>query len=336
VRTGARRCRGRTVCRLAGLLLLALLIYAFAGCVSYADGYPARPIKLIVPFPAGSGSDLVARVIADFMSGASGQPVTVENRVGAGGNLGMDAVAKSAPDGYTLAVAAASNIVINPFLYKSLPFDPISDFAPVGPIAEATLTLSISASVPAHSLGEFVALAKARPGALNYGSAGVGSISHLSAIQFARASGIEIVHVPYRGIVQAVTDLIAGHIQMIAGPVGPVMGSMPSERLRILAAFSSVRLPYLPDVPTAKESGLPNDDLSTWFALFAPAATPRDIITVLGGYLQSASTNPVVQKRLIDNYLLPMNRSSTAFQAQVGRDYAKWKSLVQNAGIQPE
>ena len=199
---------------------------------------------------------LVARVIADFMSGASGQPVTVENRVGAAGNLGMDAVAKSVPDGYTLAVAEASNIVINPFLYKSLPFDPISDFSPVGPIAEATLTLSISTSVPARSLGEFVALAKAKAGALNYGSAGVGSISRLSAIQFARASGIEIVHVPYRGIVQAVTDLVAGHIQMLVGPVGPVMGSIPSERLRILAAFSPERCPIFPMFRRRRSPGL--------------------------------------------------------------------------------
>jgi tripartite-type tricarboxylate transporter receptor subunit TctC len=247
VRTVAKQSRWRNVRRVAQPL--AFLAYAFCGCVSYADGYPARPIKLVVPFSAGSGSDLVARIIADFMSGTSGQPVTVENQVGAAGNLGMDAVAKSIPDGYTLAVAAASNIVINPFLYKSLPFDPISDLAPIGPIAEATLTLSISTSVSARSLGEFIALAKARPGALNYGSAGVGSISHLASVQFARAAGIEIVHVPYRGIVQAVTDL------------------MPSERLRILTTFSPRRLPYLPDVPTARESGLANDDLSTWFGL---------------------------------------------------------------------
>jgi tripartite-type tricarboxylate transporter receptor subunit TctC len=335
VPTVARQSRWRTASRLA--LPLALLIGAFAGCSAYADDYPTKPIKLLVPFPAGSGSDLVARIIADFMGGTSGQPVTVENRVGAGGNLGMDAVAKSVPDGYTLAVAAASNIVINPFLYKNLPFDPILDFAPVAPIAEATLTLSISSTVPARSFGEFISLAKAKPGSLNYGSAGVGSISHLSAVQFARAAGIDIVHVPYRGIVQAVTDLVAGHIQMMAGPVGPVMGSMPSDRLRVLAAFAPKRLPYLPDVPTATESGLPDDDLiTTWFGLFAPRATPKDVLRTLGGYMGAAGEDTVVRKRLIGNYLLPMRMSPEGFATQIARDFAKWKRVVQIAGIQPE
>jgi tripartite-type tricarboxylate transporter receptor subunit TctC len=334
VPTVARQSRWRTASRLA--LPLALLIGAFAGCSAYADDYPTKPIKLLVPFPAGSGSDLVARIIADFMGGTSGQPVTVENRVGAGGNLGMDAVAKSVPDGYTLAVAAASNIVINPFLYKNLPFDPILDFAPVAPIAEATLTLSISTLVPAHSLGELISLAMAKPGSLNYGSAGVGSISHLSAVQFARAAGIDIVHVPYRGIVQAVTDLVAGHIQMIAGPVGPVMGSMPSDRLRVLAAFAPRRLPYLAEVPTATESGLPDDDLATWFGLFAPRATPKHILRTLGGYMDAAGRDPVVRKRLTDNYLLPMRMGPEEFATQIARDFSKWKRVVQIAGIQPE
>jgi tripartite-type tricarboxylate transporter receptor subunit TctC len=334
VPTVARQSRWRTPSRLA--LPLALLIGTFAGGIAYADDYPTKPIKLVVSFPAGSGSDLVARIIADFMGGTSGQPVTVENRVGAGGNLGTDAVAKSVPDGYTLAVAAASNIVINPFLYKNLPFDPIVDFVPVAPIAEATLTLSISTSMPARSLIEFISLAKAKPGLLNYGSAGVGSISHLSAVQFARAAGIDIVHVPYRGIVQAVTDLVAGHIQMIAGPVGPVMGSMPSDRLRVLAAFAPRRLPYLPDVPTATESGLPDDELTTWFGLFAPRATPEHVIRTLGAYMDAAGKDAVVRKRLTDNYLLPMRMSPEEFATQIARDFAKWKRVVQIAGIQPE
>jgi tripartite-type tricarboxylate transporter receptor subunit TctC len=328
--TQSRRC-GASL-----LLWLTIFILASAFSSSHSYGYPTKPLRIIVPFPAGSGSDLAARIVADFIAEKSGQPVTIESRTGAGGNLGMDAVAKSTPDGYTLAVVAASNIVINPFLYKNLPFDPIAGFTPIAPIAEETLALALSRSVPANSTADFISLARANPGRLNYGSAGVGSISHLSAVQFAQRARIEIVHVPYRGILQAVTDLVAGYIQLIVGPVGPLMGAMSSDRLRVLTVFSAKRLPYLPDVPTAAESGLPNYDLTTWFGLVAPKATPKEIVAMLCGYVQAASNDRVVRKRLADNHLLPMSMSPDEFTELIAKDLAKWKNVVKNAGIQPE
>ncbi len=298
--------------------------------------YPTRPIKFIVSFPSGTGSDLTARIVGEFITSQSGQPVTIENRTGAGGNIGMDAVAKAVPDGHTLGVAAASNIVINPYLYKHMPFDPIKDLLPIAPIAEATLTITINASLPANTLQEFIALAKANPRKFNYGSGGVGSISHLGAVQFARAAGIELVHVPYRGIVQAVTDLAAGHIDLISGPIGPVMGSMPSQKLRVLAAFSPERLPYLPDTPTATEAGLAHYDLTTWFGVVAPRGTPEQIVLTLNGYLQALLQDPSARRRLLDNYLLPMAMTPDAFSSLIASDLAKWKQVTQDAKIAPE
>lgn len=314
--------------------LIAVSLWACSALLVHS--YPIRPIKIIAPFPPGTGSDLVARILADFIATNSSQQVTVENRAGAVGNIGVDAVAKASPDGHTLGLIPGSNIVINPFLYKHLPFDATKDLIAIAPIAEATITIAVNASVPAKNVKEFIEFAKANPGKLNYGSAGPGSISHLAAIQFARTAGIELTHVPYRGIVQAVTDLVAGHIQMVAGPIGPVMGSMPSEKLRVLVAFSPQRLPYLPEVPTASETGLRDYELTTWFGLFSPTGTPKGIVAKLNDDVVRMTREPVFRKRLFDNYLQPMTMSSEQFARLIALDLTKWGRVVQEAGIEPE
>jgi tripartite-type tricarboxylate transporter receptor subunit TctC len=314
--------------------LIAVGVWAGSAVLVHSD--PTQSIRIIAPFPPGTGSDLVARIVADFIASKSGQQVVVENRVGAVGNLGMDAVAKAAPDGHTLGIIPGSSIVINPFLYKRMPLDTTKDLVAIAPIAEATLTIAVNAALPAKTLKEFIDFAKAHPGKLNYGSAGTGSISHLGAVQFARIAGIELMHVPYRGILQAVTDLVGGHIQMISGPIGPVMGSMPSEQLRVLVAFSPQRLPYLPDVPTASEAGLPNYELTTWFGLFAPTGTPKEAVSQLNGYIADMLKEPIYRKRLVDNYLLPMNMSSEQFAKLIASDLVKWKQIVLDAGLEPE
>jgi tripartite-type tricarboxylate transporter receptor subunit TctC len=314
--------------------LIAVGVWACSAVLVH--GYPTQPIRIIAPFPPGTGSDLVARIVADFIASKSGQQVVVENRVGAVGNLGMEAVAKAAPDGHTLGIIPGSSIVINPFLHKHLPLDTTKDLVAIAPIAEATLTIAVNAALPAKTLKEFIDFAKAHPGKLNYGSAGTGSMSHLGAVRFARVAGLELMHVPYRGIVQAVIDLVGGHIQMIAGPIGPVMGSMPSEQLRVLVAFSPQRLPYLPDVPTASEAGLPNYELTTWFGLFAPTGTPKEAVSQLNGYIADMLKEPIYRKRLVDNYLLPMNMSSEQFAKLIASDLVKWKQIVLDAGLEPE
>ena len=314
--------------------LIAVSLWACSAVLVYS--YPTRPIKIVAPFPPGTGSDLVARILADFIATNSSQQATVENRVGAVGNIGVDAVAKASPDGHTLGLIPGTNIVINPFLYKHLPFDTTRDLVAIGPIAKATITIAVNASVPARNLKEFIEFAKANPGKLNYGSAGPGSISHLAAVQFAKTAGIELMHVPYRGIVQAVTDLVAGHIQMVAGPVGPVMGSMPSEKLRVLVTFSPQRLPYLPEVPTASEAGLRDYELTTWFGLFAPTGTPKEIVAKLSDDVVNMTREPVFRKRLFDNYLQPMTMSSEQFARLIALDLIKWGRVVQEAGLEPE
>jgi tripartite-type tricarboxylate transporter receptor subunit TctC len=314
--------------------LIILSIWAGSAIPAYTE--PTRPIRIIAPFPPGTGSDLVARILAGFIATNSGQQVIIENRVGAVGNIGVEAIAKAPPDGHTLGLIPGSNIVISPFLYKHLPFDATKDLVAIAPIAEATITIAVNTSVPARTLKEFIEFAKANPGKLNYGSAGPGSISHLAAAQFARTAGVELMHVPYRGIVQAVTDLVAGHIQMVAGPVGPVMGSMPSEKLRVLVAFSPQRLPYLPEVPTASEAGLRDYELTTWFGLFAPSGTPKEIAANLNNDVLSMTREPLLRKRLLDNYLLPMTMSSEEFARLISLDLAKWGRVVQEAGIEPE
>jgi tripartite-type tricarboxylate transporter receptor subunit TctC len=317
---------------LSGLVAASL----WACSVILVHGYPTRQIKIIAPFPPGTGSDLVARIFADFIGANSSQTVIIENRAGAVGNLGVEAVAKASPDGHTLGLIPGTNIVLNPFLYKHLPFDASKDLVAIAPIAEATVTIAVNASVPSKTLEEFIAFAKANPGKLSYGSAGPGSISHLAAAQFARAAGIELMHVPYRGVVQAVTDLVAGHIQIVAGPIGPIMGSMPSEKLRVLAAFSPQRLPYLPEVPTASEVGLRDYELTTWFGLFAPTGTPKEILAKLNDDVGKMASNSVFRKRLLDNYLLPMSMSSDRFARLIELDLVKWRRIIQDAGLQPE
>jgi tripartite-type tricarboxylate transporter receptor subunit TctC len=319
---------------LAGGAALFVGLAVWSG--AQAQTYPNRPVRLMVPASAGGVTDLVARIAADYLSGQLKQQFVVENRTGAGGNLATDAVAKANPDGYTLGLVASGNVVINPYIYKSMPFDPQTDLIPVASIAEAPQVIAVNKDVPAQSLAELIALAKAKPNSFSYATAGAGTSMHLAGDQFARLAGIQITHVPYRGAVPAVTDVVAGNVQIIPVSAGPIMGFVRSGQLRVLAAASPRRLRYFPDVPTTAEAGLPGYEMTTWFGLVAPKGTPDAIVQTLHQAVERMLKDPVSVRRLEDAFLDLMPLSQKQFAAFVAAEFPKWEKTVRASGLQPE
>jgi tripartite-type tricarboxylate transporter receptor subunit TctC len=302
-----------------------------------AQTYPSQQIRLIVPFAAGGITDLLARMAGEHIKAKTGQTVIVENRPGAGGNTGLDQVAKATPDGYTIGLAGSTIFGVNPHIYKQMPFDPLLDLIPVATIAEAPQILVVNAAkVPARDLKEFIAYAKANPGKLNHGSAGTGTPNHLGADQIMRAAGIDVAHVPYRGGGPAVADLIAGSVEAAVVAPGLVIEHVKMGTLRILATAAPKRLPFLPDVPTTAEQGLVTYDTANWFGIVAPARTPPAIVTELNRLVSSMAGEPAVQERIAKSYMLPMRVTPSEFAAMVKADAPKWEKVVKDAGIKPE
>jgi tripartite-type tricarboxylate transporter receptor subunit TctC len=319
--------------RAARLLPALILVAAFlAPAAGSAQSYPNRPVRIVVPFPAGGPADGLGRVLADQLNKTWGQPVIIENRGGAGGNLGAEMVARSAPDGYTLLLNASSH-VINASLYDKLPYDPIKDFTPVSEVASYMLVLVVHPSVPATTVKEFVAFAKTKPDGLTVANAGLGTPTHLAAVLFAQAAGVDLIHVPYRGAAPASSDLIAGQVPaMFNNPVNAVP-QVRSNNLRALAATGSKRLSLLPDVPTIAESGYPGFETRTWYGLFGPAGMPADIVRKLHADLEKALQIPDVANNLIaqgwDITASPPERFSVVLQAEFDR----WSAVVKRASI---
>jgi tripartite-type tricarboxylate transporter receptor subunit TctC len=278
----------------------------------------------------------VARVAGDYITARTAQPVVVENRTGAGGNIGVEAVAKAAPDGYVLSLATTSQIAINPATSKHVGFDPLADLVPVAPIAEAPQFLIVNAQVPAATLQEFIAYARRNPGKLNFVSLGPGSTVSLAGEQFVRLAGLDMVAVQYRGTAPGITDLVAGNVQMISIGIAPVLGFVQSGALRVLAAGTHRRLPYLPDVPTAAEAGLPGYEMTTWFALFTPAGTPWTIVEKLNGLMRDLVADPAAAKRLTDVHIDPIGMGADAFAAFVQAEAAKWARIIRETGVKPQ
>jgi tripartite-type tricarboxylate transporter receptor subunit TctC len=318
-----------TVTRIARMLAVA---GAASFATAHAEPYPARPIHVIVSTSAGGVTDLCARIFGAFLTARSGQTVVIDNKSGAGGNIAMDAVAKSAPDGYTLGVANTGNIVINPYLYRHMPYDPLTDLVPVGSLGQVPLFLVVNGKVPARTLQEFVAYAKREPGKLSYASAGTGTTPHLAADEFIRRAGLNIVHVPYRGSAPGVMDVISGNIPMTFISTGPHMEFVRRGDLRILAVAADKRLPYLPDVATFGEQGFPGFAVSTWFALFAPRGTPRDIVEQLNGDVRDMVADADSHRRLAGNFVDPAPMTAAQFAAEVRADSAKWERIVRASG----
>src|SRR5438067_9826801 len=301
-----------------------------------AQSFPAKPIHLIVPFPPGGGNDTVARAIAQEISPELGQPVVIDNRPGAGGSVGAELAAKAPPDGYTLFLAGVGSHVVNPNLHARLPYDPLKDFAPITLIASAPSVLVVNPSVPARNIAEFTAYARANPGKLNYASNGNGSAAQLAAAMYESMAGVKMVHVPYKGIAPALTDLLGGEVQLMFGTVVALVPHIQSGKLRALAVTSRQRSALLPEVPSLAESGLPDYEAGSWYGVMAPAGTPGEIVERLHGAIVSALRQPEVAKRLAAEGAIVIGSTPKAFGAHLKAELARVGNVVRAAGIRIE
>src|SRR5436309_9427083 len=298
-----------------------------------AQQFPAKPLHLIVPFPPGGGNDTVARAIAQQISPELGQPVVIDNRPGAGGSVGAELAAKAAPDGYTLFLAGVGSHVVNPNLHKKLGYDPLKDFAPITLIASAPSVLVVNPSVPARTIAEFTAYARANPGKLNYASNGNGSAAQLAAAMYETMAGVRMVHVPYKGIAPAMTDLMSGEVQLMFGTVVALVPHIQAGKLRALAVTSRKRSALLPDLPTLAESGLPDYEAGSWYGILAPAGTPREVIERLHGAMVKALKQPDVAKRLAAEGAEVIGSTPEEFAAHIKSELARVGDVVRAAGI---
>ena len=310
-----------------------LALAALAPLPAAAQAYPNKPIKLVVPYAPGGGADGVARIVAKRVSEQIGQGIVIENKGGAGSIVGTDQVAKAEPDGYTLLLGQSGPISINPAVYKSLPYDPIRDFAPVTMMTGYPYILVVNADFPARTLQEFVALAKAKPGTMNYGSTGVGAANHLVAELFDRKAGLQITHVPYRGTALAVADLLAGTLTLVFGDPVTVLPHLKSGKLRALAVTSAQRSPVAPEVPTVAESGYPGFEALAWHGILAPAKTPPAIVDRLNAEFVKALADPATRELLVNQALAPVGSSPQAFADFIKADIATWKAVASDAKI---
>jgi len=301
-----------------------------------AQSYPTRPITLVVPFAPGGSTTIVARSIADKLADLLGQQIIVDNRAGAGGTIGTKAVAKSTPDGYTLLLGYTGTLAIGPTLYPNAGYDPRKDFAPIGMIGNAPNSLVVHPSFPVHSVKELIAHAKANPGKVNYGSAGVGTVSHVSGEYFASAANIKLVHIPYKGTGPALADLIGGHIPMAFAPIPATHSNVASGTLRGLAVTSAKRSSLVPDLPTIAESGIPDFEASLYYGIVAPAGTPRPIVDKLNEALRTALADPEVRKRLVNDGTDVTPGSPEEYAAHIDRDETRWSAVVKASGAKGE
>jgi tripartite-type tricarboxylate transporter receptor subunit TctC len=310
---------------------------ALAAASATAQTFPAaKPIRIIAPFGAGSTIDIMGRLIAPRLTESLGQPVIVENRPGAGGAIGMDAEAKAAPDGHTLAIGALGPLAMNPWLYAKTPFDPVKDFAAVSLLATGPVVIVVHPSIPAKTLKELVALAKARPGQLNYGSPGVGSSPHLAGELFKIETGTNLVHVPYKGNAEAITDLIGGQVSIVFTGVPPVVPLAKAGKLRVLATTGKQRLVALPEVPTIAESGLKGAEVLIWYGVVAPAATPRDIVVRLNRDIVKAMSAPELRDKFTQLGVDPETSTPEQFAQLIRDEVARWGKVIRTAGIKIE
>jgi tripartite-type tricarboxylate transporter receptor subunit TctC len=317
-------------------LLIAVAALAAAFTSVQAQDFPTRPITLVIPFAPGGSTTIVGRGVAEKMSTLLGEKIIVDNRPGAGGTVGTRAVAKSEPDGYTLLLGYTGTLAIGPSLYKNVGYDPRKDFAPIGMIGNAPNSLVVNPSFAPKTVGELIAYAKANRGTVNFGSAGAGTASHITGEYFARAAGITLVHIPYKGTGPALTDLLGGHIPMAFAPIPASHTNVTAGKLRALAVTSTQRSGLLPDVPTIAESGLPGFDASLYYGLAAPAGTPRPIIDKLNKALRDALASDEVKRQLGNDGTDITPGSPEDYAALIDKDEKKWAQLVKASGVEPE
>ena len=313
--------------------LAIALVVGLSYPVLAADQYPSRPITIVVPFPPGGANDLLARLAGEKMGQLLHEPVVIENKAGAGGNIGSRYVAKAAPDGYTILLGFSGTLGINPAMYRDLGYDPAKDLTPIGTIATAAAVLVVYPGLPIKTLEELITYAKANPDKLNYASSGTGTVVHVSTEMVLDAAGIKIRHIPYRGTGPAVSDVLAGHDQLIMPPIPSVVGMIKSGQLRAIAVTSKTRSPLLPNVPTINEAGLPGFASEQLVGLLVPSATPKPVIDKLSKTLNEALADPNVKSKIIEVGADPESTTPEQYAKLIADDQQKWGKIVRKLGL---
>ncbi|MDR7306170.1 tripartite-type tricarboxylate transporter receptor subunit TctC [Rhodoferax saidenbachensis] len=312
------------------------LFYAESADAQSAASYPGKPIRLVVPFTPGGSTDILARAIGQKLNEAWGQPVVIDNVPGAGGSIGADKVAKAPADGYTLLMGHIGTLAVNPSLYPNLPYDPVKSFAPVAWVARVPNVLVVHPSVPAKNVQELVALAKAKPGQLNYGSGGNGSAANLATEYFKLQTNTSLLHIPYRGTAPAVTDLVGGQIQVLFTGAPAVINQVKTGQMRALAVSSPKRMDALPDVPTVAESGFPGFEADQWYGVVAPVGTPADIVAKLNTQINLALNSPELKTRLNTEGAIATPDTPANFGKLIVREIARWKPVLSNGRVKAD
>lgn len=310
---------------------LALVLACTFCAGAFAQAWPTKPIRLVVPFPAGGGTDIIAREVANKVA-TSGYNFVVDNKPGSGGNLGVDAAAKSPADGYTLVIGQTSNLAINPTLFTKLPYDPMKDLTPVSLVASAPLVIVVAADSPYKTLADVVSAAKAKPGFLNYATSGNGTVAHLATESFQKAASIKLTHVPYKGAAQGATDLIGGQVQLYMSSIPTLIGHIKGGKMRALAVTSAKRADDLPQVPTIAESGYKGFEAVTWFGIAGPANLPKEIVAKLNADINKALQQPDLQKKLGDQGADVAGSTPEQFSKLIRDDIARWGKIVKESG----
>jgi len=324
----------RTLLRAFLMTLLVIVGQPFG--IAAAQPYPSKPIRLIVPFPPGGPADALARLTGEKLGASLKTQVVVENRAGAGGNIGMELGAKASPDGYTLVLAPAGNLTVNPSLYRNVPYDVTSDFVPVTALAVVPNILVVHPSVPVKTVGELIAYAKARPGQLNFSSPGPGSGAHLAGELFKSSAGLDMVHVPFGGIAPAITAVLGGQVQVMFAGASSALPHVKGNKMTALGVASLKRIAAAPELPTIAESGLPGFDVTSWYGIVAPAGTPAEIINLLQSTIASGLAQPDSREKLAGLGAEPMGNTPTEFAAMIRSETAKWGKIVKDANIRVE
>ena len=317
------------------LRLICAVVLAMGVSGALSQSYPAKTVRIIVPFAPAGSTDITARIIAQKLTDAWRQQVIVDNRAGAGGNIGAELVAKAAPDGYTLLLATTGVMAINHRLYKTLPYDALRDFAPVTQIGGLPLILIVHPSLPVKSVKELIALAKAKPGQLSYASSGVGGATHMTAEVFRMLAGVDIVHIPYKGSGQAMVDLISGQVGLAFDQITSSLPHVESGKLRALAVTSARRFASVPNLPTMAEAGVAGYEAVSWNGIAAPAGTPKDIVARIQGEIARVLQLPDIKERFFKDGIEPVGSTPEQFAAHIRSERAKWEKVVERAGIKP-
>lgn len=310
--------------------LTALLLAAATTTTSFAQAWPAKPVRVVVPFPAGGGTDLITREVTNKVT-ASGYTFIIENKPGSGGNLGVDAAAKSAPDGYTFVMGQTSNLAINPTLYAKLPYDPLKDLTPISLVASSPLVIVTAADSPYRTLADVVKAAKDKPG-INYATSGNGTVAHLAAESFQKVAGIKLTHIPYKGAAQGATDVISGQVQLYVSSIPTLIGHIKSGKMRAIAVTSLKRADDLPQVPAIAESGYQGFEAVTWFGILGPAQLPKEVVAKLNADINKALKDADLQKKLGDQGADIAGSTPDEFSKLIRDDIARWGKIVKESG----